>query len=130
MMVPSAPASDSFNAVFAALHDDLNTPAALGALFKAIHSFGSDPASVATVGDYFAFKRVAIDAFGFLLAGLMPQRSLDVPSDIRALAEKRWAAKKVKDYATADALRKELAAAGWSMLDGKDGYKLEPLKKA
>ena len=31
--------------------------------------------------------------------------------------------------ATADALRKELAAAGWSMLDGKEGYKLEPLKK-
>jgi len=26
-------------------------------------------------------------------------------------------------------LRKELAAAGWAMLDGKDGYKLEPLKK-
>ena len=31
--------------------------------------------------------------------------------------------------ATADALRKEIAAAGWSMLDRKDGYSLEPLKK-
>ncbi len=29
MMVPYAPASDSFNGVFAALHEDLNTPAAL-----------------------------------------------------------------------------------------------------
>jgi cysteinyl-tRNA synthetase len=28
-----------------------------------------------------------------------------------------------------DALRKELTAASWSMLDGKDGYKLEPIKK-
>jgi cysteinyl-tRNA synthetase len=45
------------------------------------------------------------------------------------LAEKRWAAKQSKDFATADALRKELTAAGWSMLDGKDGYKLEPIKK-
>jgi cysteinyl-tRNA synthetase len=35
-----------------------------------------------------------------------------------------------KDFAAADALRRELAAAGWSMLDGKEGYKLEPLKKA
>ena len=31
--------------------------------------------------------------------------------------------------ANADALRKVLAAAGWSMLDRKDGYSLEPAKK-
>ena len=31
-------------------------------------------------------------------------------------------------FSTADALRKELTAAGWSMLDRKDGYSLEPLK--
>ena len=60
----------------------------------------------------------------------MRQVSPDVPSEIRALADKRWAAKQIKDFTAADALRKELAAAGWSMLDGKDGYKLEPLKKA
>ena len=48
---------------------------------------------------------------------------------VTALADKRWAAKKSKDFAAADTLRKELTAAGWSMLDGKDGYKLEPLKK-
>ena len=29
-----------------------------------------------------------------------------------------------------DALRGELAAAGWTMLDRKDGYSLEPAKKA
>ena len=52
-----------------------------------------------------------------------------VPPEITALAEKRWAARQAKDFKTADALRKELAAAGWAMLDGKDGYKLEPLKK-
>jgi len=53
----------------------------------------------------------------------------EVPAAVTALADKRWAAKQAKDWAGADALRKELAAAGWSMLDGKDGYKLEPLKK-
>jgi cysteinyl-tRNA synthetase len=51
------------------------------------------------------------------------------PPEICALAERRLAARRAKDFKTADALRKELAAAGWSMLDGKDGYKLEPLKK-
>ena len=32
-------------------------------------------------------------------------------------------------YGTAFPSKEELAAAGWAMLDGKDGYKLEPLKK-
>ena len=35
----------------------------------------------------------------------------------------------VSGFAAADALRQELAAAGWSMLDSKTDYKLEPLKK-
>lgn len=52
-----------------------------------------------------------------------------IPEEITALAEKRWAAKQAKDWPTADALRAELTSAGWSMLDGKDSYKLEPLKK-
>jgi len=54
---------------------------------------------------------------------------VSLPVVITALAAKRWAARQAKDFAGADALRKELTAAGWSMLDGKDGYKLEPLKK-
>jgi cysteinyl-tRNA synthetase len=54
---------------------------------------------------------------------------VEVPAAITALAEKRWAAKQAKDFAAADALRQELAAAGWSMLDSKTDYKLEPLKK-
>ena len=53
----------------------------------------------------------------------------EIPAAITALAEKRWAAKQAKDFAAADALRQELAAAGWSMLDSKTDYKLEPVKK-
>ena len=52
-----------------------------------------------------------------------------VPPEIDLLARRRWEAKRAKDFASADRLRGELAAAGWSMLDGKDGYRLEPLKK-
>jgi cysteinyl-tRNA synthetase len=53
----------------------------------------------------------------------------ETPPEIAALAERRWSAKAAKDFAAADALRKEIAAAGWSMLDRKDGYSLEPAKK-
>jgi len=105
--------------ILAALRDDLNTPAALGALFTIINR---GPAGV----DAAAFERIMF-ALGLDLNVTAPKA--DIPAAITALADKRWAAKQAKDWAGADALRKELAAAGWSMLDGKDGYKLEPVKK-
>jgi cysteinyl-tRNA synthetase len=113
----------AFEPVLAALRDDLNTPAALGALFLAMNA--TDPAKAA------APDRAGFEAALFAL-GLNTGRPAQaaVPDAVAALAGRRWEAKKAKDFAAADALRKELAAAGWSMLDGKDGYRLEPLKKA
>jgi cysteinyl-tRNA synthetase len=108
-----------FDPVFAALHDDLNIPAALGALFSIENrnDTRTDPDQLDRV----------MFALGLDLSASPIQ--ISAPAEICALAEKRWTAKKAKDYATADALRKELAAVGWSMLDGKDGYKLEPQKR-
>ena len=54
----------------------------------------------------------------------------EVPPQIVALARRRWEARLAKDFATADALRQELAAAGWAMRDGKADYTLEPVSKA
>jgi cysteinyl-tRNA synthetase len=113
-----------FDAVLEALRDDLNTPAAFGALFSAINAF--EPAR-AGPGDRAAFDGAML-ALGFNLAEAEPATAL--PAAVEELARRRWDAKKAKDFAAADGLRGELAAAGWSMLDGKDGYKLEPLKKA
>jgi len=110
---------DAFAPVIAALQDDLNTPAALGALFTVINRHGGE----ADVASFDA----AMFALGLNLAATSAK--VAAPEAVTALAEKRWAAKQAKDFATADALRKELTAAGWSMLDGKEGYKLEALKK-
>jgi len=108
-----------FEHEFAALHDDLNVPAALGALFTVVNDKGLKVNAA-------AFDRVMF-ALGLDLQTSAPKAA--APAAINALADKRWAAKAAKDFATADALRKELTAAGWSMLDRKDGYSLEPLKK-
>jgi len=112
--------ADVFGEVYAALGDDLNTPAALGAFFS-IAKRGSNGVSKS------ACERVL---FAF---GLKPEAKAKpqgvAPAEIVKLADQRWAARTAKDWAGADALRKELAVAGWSMLDGKDGYKLEPTKK-
>ncbi len=118
--------SGRFALVGAALKEDLNTPAALGALFTAISSVHL-PTPMEAALDRGAFANV-LGALGFDLT-LPVGDKVVTPVAITALAEKRWTAKQAKDFAAADALRKELTAAGWAMLDGKDGYKLEPLKK-
>jgi cysteinyl-tRNA synthetase len=125
-LAPGQAPSAAFDAVFAALADDLNTPAALGALFLAINAL---PPARATQADRAAFERVMF-ALGLDLDASGGPGEAALPSAVADLANRRWEAKKARDFAAADALRKELAAAGWSMLDGKEGYKLEPLKKA
>jgi len=112
--------AEIFSGVLDALRDDLNTPGALGALFSIVNR---GPANV----DPISFDAVLF-ALGLDLSVVTAPRS-EIPSAITALAEKRWASKQAKDFAAADTLRKELAAAGWSMLDSKTDYKLEPLKK-
>ncbi|MCS6243292.1 MAG: cysteine--tRNA ligase [Opitutus sp.] len=112
--------ADPFGPVLASLQDDLNTPGALGALFTLINRGATDSSPA-------AFERV-IFALGLDLAAPVVAKT-EIPAEITALAEKRWAAKQAKDFTGADALRKELTAAGWSMLDRKDGYSLEPVKK-
>ncbi len=110
----------AFASVFAALHEDLNTPGALGALFSLMNkgSSGVDTAS---------FDRVLF-ALGLKLEE-NPAPKTEAPAAVAALAEQRWAAKKAKDFAGADRLRAEITAAGWSMLDRKDGYSLEASRK-
>lgn len=48
------------------------------------------------------------------------------PADIRALAERRSAARADRDFGAADALRDEIAAAGWRLVDTPDGFTLTP----
>jgi cysteinyl-tRNA synthetase len=118
--------TDTFSGFWTAIHDDLNFPSALGELFSALKYLKLESS---TAGDQRALAKVA-HALGLVLTSdIYEPKSAPDDKAIYALAEKRWAAKQAKDFATADALRKELAAAGWSMLDGKDGYQLEPLKR-
>ena len=113
------------------LGNDLNLPGALGELFTRLSLYrqgmlGPDKDVREDMKELLVGLSHALFALGISLDARKPT---PFPQEIAALAERRWAARKAKDFATADALRKELAAAGWSMLDGKDGYKLEPVKR-
>jgi GT2 family glycosyltransferase len=54
----------------------------------------------------------------------------DVPAEIRRLAEERASARAARDFARADTLRDELAAAGWQVVDGPAGFRLERVADA
>lgn len=54
----------------------------------------------------------------------------DAPEEIRALAERRAAARAARDFAEADALRDRIADAGWAVVDGSSGWRLEPSVRA
>ncbi|MDX6410752.1 MAG: cysteinyl-tRNA synthetase, partial [Gaiellaceae bacterium] len=105
---PSSPApAGAWETFAAALDDDFNTPDALAVL----HSWR----------DHDLLRR-ALDVFG--LAGLADDVS--APAEIHKLAEQRQAARVAKDFAQADRLRDELAAAGWVARDVEGGFQLVP----
>jgi cysteinyl-tRNA synthetase len=83
---------------------------------------GAPPAGVTPVGaPHTGTREAAAERAGAAGASTLPE-------PVRLLAERRWTAKQARDFAAADSLRRDLAALGWTMLDGKDGYRLEPVR--
>lgn len=115
-----------FSKAWQHLCDDLNVPAALGELFSSLKDL-NDPQldRSAVTGQIKALGTLAY-ALGidlFASAG-REQPAAEAPEAVRELAQARWDAKKARDFATADALRAEIASQGWQVLDSKDGFTL------
>ena len=51
----------------------------------------------------------------------------EVPAEVEAVAEERFAARRAKDWAKSDELRETLRAMGYAVKDAKDGYTLEKI---
>ncbi len=67
------------------------------------------------------FKKNA-DEYLKEVAAKNPENGAELPAEVAALAQKRWAAKLSKSWAEADALRAEIDKLGYTVKDGKDGY--------
>lgn len=104
-----------FAEAVAKLEDDMNTAGALGEVFGNLKKAESDE-------DWRGFFAV-LAALGLTLPEV---RAAEVPEEIADLAAKRWEARQSKDWAASDRFRDELAAAGWEVKDGKDGYEVVP----
>jgi cysteinyl-tRNA synthetase len=112
-------AGDNFAA---ALDDDLNISAALGALFdlvrdsnRAMDKSELSPEQARGLLDYW-------ERINSVLR--LEAEAADVPPEITALLEERLAARTAKDWAKSDTLRDELLKRGWMVKDTKDGTKL------
>ena len=124
----------SFEPVAAALADDLNTPEALGRLFRVGNELEPMLGKGALKPDDAAAEmsglELILQALGLDLDSADAERAaVSIPEEIRELADSRWQARTAKNWAESDRMRDELAARGWVVKDGKDGYELEPSAK-
>jgi cysteinyl-tRNA synthetase len=106
---------------FAALRRDFNTAEALAALNewlrRATQAAGEGPA-----GDSHLREMLGVLGLESLLAP-----DAQAPAEVVALAEQRERARSERDFAAADELREAIAAQGWEVRDGAQGFELLPL---
>lgn len=111
----------------ARLCDDLNVPSALGILFGSIRDPRNGLDVATRISEVLLPMSRLFHALGLQFSDdQAPAESAIIPGEIAALAEARWQAKGARNWAEADRLRAELSAAGWHVLDRKDGYTLQP----
>jgi cysteinyl-tRNA synthetase len=58
---------------------------------------------------------------------LLEREELEIPKEIKSIAEERLSAKKNKDFKKSDELREKLKSSGWNIKDTKEGYELEKI---
>jgi len=105
-----------------ALDDDLNISAALGFLFETIRETNRamdesklDPASA---GRWLSWWNRINNTLAF------ESGDVELPQEVKQLAEARVQARLAKDFRKSDELRDKLNALGWEARDTKDGQKI------
>ncbi len=121
---------EEFNAC---MSDDFNTALALSNLFGYFKELKkltatNDPAAKA----YTAQLRATYGLLGFFGKDAKDYvaahaKTEEIPADVKAIAEERWAARLAKDWGKSDELRGKLAEMGYAVKDSKEGYTLSKI---
>jgi cysteinyl-tRNA synthetase len=110
---------DAVDHFAAAMDNDLDTPTAVKVIFELLRraNAAADAGEVAQARSLAATVAELAGALGLELGKV----SGEVDDESAALVERRDAARRARDFATADALRDELTARGWVVEDGPEG---------
>ena len=104
-------AAPSWEEFAAALDDDFSTPEALAIMHR-----------------WRAAGRLELLDRGLGVFGLSVRSVAEAPQDVVELAERRREARSRREFAAADRLREEIAAAGWEVQDVGEGFRLIPVR--
>jgi cysteinyl-tRNA synthetase len=103
---------------------DLNVPAALGHLFSALKPQRLAKLTPTDARHTWLSLWFILDALGLTLPRPQGSETVNVPAEVKSLAEQRWQAKQNKEWAAADVFRKQIETLGWTIKDSKDGYEI------
>lgn len=113
--------------LYDALDDDFNTPSAIAAIFDLIRAINArlaeGPIDEAQLREVRSRLVELLDVLG--LAGLTEEHD-EVPEHVAQLVREREQARAGRDFARADALRDEVAALGFDIIDTPDGSRAYP----
>ena len=112
-----------FAAAWASLNDDLNTAEALGHIFVALRGLKAESMAVEAAAAAYRGLHFMLAAFGLELP-VEEEVTVEIPEEVRRLAERRWEARLAKEWAASDVLRAEIDGLGWVMKDGKGTWEL------
>lgn len=103
-----------------AINDDINIPMALGVLWKMLKEPASKDiySTALKMDEVLGLSMDKVDDFKF------DDESVEIPSEVKALADERLSAKSEKNWARADELRAEIEKLGYSVKDTKGGYEI------
>ncbi len=106
-----------------AMDDDLNTADAISAIFELVREINTIAGAAQTPTR--AFVEAALSIFEELcgVLGICTGKADELDAEIEALIEQRQAARKAKDYKTADAIRDQLSGMGIVLEDTPQGVK-------
>ena len=105
-----------------AMDDDFNTADAMGVLFSMVREINTMVASGPSKAEVEAAIAL-FDELTYVLGLVYNRKTDDLDAEVEALIEQRTAARKAKDFKTADAIRDKLKEMGITLEDTPQGVK-------
>jgi cysteinyl-tRNA synthetase len=119
---PYAPAVRFLEQIDAALADDLNINDALGHLFTLIRETNKALDAKQLTAAQAKELEAAWKTFDAILG--LGDATKTIPPEVQALLDRRAEARKAKDFAASDSLRKEIETLGWKVKDTPKGQEV------